>query len=433
MPPRSLPVLLDRGWGKWFRNSEDRLERMVADVLADLDSIVRGRMKKELDGLYRSETIMKPGGWRKKDREEFFVRIANSTQAAYEQIEKLLMTQMRATYFRRRKIDLSLFTKAFPWMKVVPEGTKESEVQEAPQGLPYARLTVNAGGPSASFKNFIKQGFEPGTIPGVTLSNWGQTHLTAMRTSISKMVNQAEGRKWAKKDALRKIGNQLGKDYPPRAVEANVMRVLRTQHQKAVTWSQAEIGKMNSDIVGAMIRVAGGRACISCSVLDGKVYPLGSDLNDHPNGQCSWMYKLKTPKQMGLKVPPGLEWMNKPQPLGYTPALERFKKAKASYQKQVLGKGMYKLWKETGFDLKHLETTRGGMTAIRPLFQIRTMIAQGKIPVKAAPATIPVPGPTPPSEGASLESLKTGRTAKKRRAKRKRQAAKKKKKGKGVK
>lgn len=69
-------------------------------------------------------------------------------------------------------------------------------------------------------------------------------------------------------------------------------------------------------------------ACVACLVLDGEKYELEEDMQDHPRGYCDVIAKVK-----GVPLP---EWEK---------GKDWFEKQSEDYQKKVLGKGKYELWK----------------------------------------------------------------------------------------
>lgn len=77
------------------------------------------------------------------------------------------------------------------------------------------------------------------------------------------------------------------------------------------------------------------RTCMSCLMLDGEIIPVDQVLDDHPRGRCTSIPIVKGAPPIVREM--GQEWFERQSP---------------ELQKEMLGPGMYDLWKRDGFDLK---------------------------------------------------------------------------------
>jgi hypothetical protein len=77
--------------------------------------------------------------------------------------------------------------------------------------------------------------------------------------------------------------------------------------------------------------------CMGCLMLDGQIIPLGQTLSDHPRGRCTSVPVVKGAPTITWEL--GKDW---------------FLRQPTSVQEKMMGKGMFKLWKETNFDLSDL-------------------------------------------------------------------------------
>lgn len=83
------------------------------------------------------------------------------------------------------------------------------------------------------------------------------------------------------------------------------------------------------------------RTCMSCLMLDGEKIPIDQVLDDHPRGRCTSIPIVKG-------APPIIREMGQDWFMHQSPTL----------QKEMLGTGMYDLWKKRGFDLRTIATKR---------------------------------------------------------------------------
>ena len=112
--------------------------------------------------------------------------------------------------------------------------------------------------------------------------------------------------------------------------------------------------------------VANGIVVHNCAFLDGTTYPVGSHLEDHPNGLCLFVLDIKTPAEMGFTQPaPGSSaaWKAEGQP--YPDMASRFYAMSPDEQRRMFGNdALYDLWKREGFSPEHLIVYRDGMPGV---------------------------------------------------------------------
>ncbi len=85
------------------------------------------------------------------------------------------------------------------------------------------------------------------------------------------------------------------------------------------------------------------RVCLACLLLDGKIYTLEEEMEDHPNGRCSLLPRTKTWRELGLDVDEpdfsrelGRDW---------------FLRQSAATQSDMMGPGAWQAWQDGKFVL----------------------------------------------------------------------------------
>lgn len=104
------------------------------------------------------------------------------------------------------------------------------------------------------------------------------------------------------------------------------------------------------------------RTCMSCLMLDGERIPIDQVLDDHPRGRCTSIPIVKGAPPIVREM--GQEWFERRSP---------------AVQKEMLGKGMYDLWKKNGFDLRAIAAKNynpiwGSSPRVRTLAEMQSAI-----------------------------------------------------------
>ena len=119
------------------------------------------------------------------------------------------------------------------------------------------------------------------------------------------------------KDAfLERLVAGLAKGQNPRAIArelrndfgmglSNALRIARTEQLRAYRTASRQSYEANSDVLTGWMRHSGrgGNVCMTCLMLDGTIYALATDMDDHPNGGCCMLPITKTYAELGIDAP----------------------------------------------------------------------------------------------------------------------------------
>ena len=157
---------------------------------------------------------------------------------------------------------------------------------------------------------------------------------------------------------LDELVKGLAEGKNPRAI-ASILRqefgmgltksLLITRTEQLRAYRTATLGSYNdSGVVKGWQRHAakGERTCMACIVLDGKVYDLATEMDDHPNGRCSMLPITKTYAEMGIDAP-------EPTFQDET-AREWFERQEEATQRGMMGGGMFDAWRDGRFTLDNI-------------------------------------------------------------------------------
>jgi hypothetical protein len=139
--------------------------------------------------------------------------------------------------------------------------------------------------------------------------------------------------------------------------------IARTEQLRAWRTSTAKQYE-ESGVVLYSLRVCAHsiRTCMACLLAEGEIIPLGEVLSDHPRGRCTTIPVVK-----GAEVP---QWKQGEQ---------WFLEQTEAVQKEMLGPGMYNLWKEEEFDLEILlgrsfDEVYGSAPRVKTLTEVRVLL-----------------------------------------------------------
>jgi hypothetical protein len=137
-----------------------------------------------------------------------------------------------------------------------------------------------------------------------------------------------------------------------------LLTIARTEQNRAFR-EAAYLQYKHSGVVEGFYRLAdhSGNVCAACLFAEGEFYDMdsGDRLDDHPNGRCSMVPKVK-----GFDAPDfekGIDW---------------FGNQDEDMQRQILGDGRYDAWQEGKFDLADVvvrthDDTWGGSLGVKSL------------------------------------------------------------------
>lgn len=117
------------------------------------------------------------------------------------------------------------------------------------------------------------------------------------------------------------------------------LRLARTETLRAYRAANMETYRANEDIVEGWywLSARNTRTCAMCWAMDGTFHKLGDSLDDHPNGRCTAVPKLR-----GIDLPARL------------PGVEAFDKLRDVDQFRILGPSKYAAYRKGDFRLKEL-------------------------------------------------------------------------------
>ena len=125
------------------------------------------------------------------------------------------------------------------------------------------------------------------------------------------------------------------------------LRIARTEQLRA--YRAATLGSYQaSGVVKAWQRHAarGNRTCMACIMLDGKIYQLDEQMDDHPNGRCAMLPVTATYAELGIDAP-------EPQ-FNQESAREWFERQDEGTQRTMMGNTLFDAWKEGRVDLEKI-------------------------------------------------------------------------------
>lgn len=222
-----------------------------------------------------------------------------------------------------------------------------------------ADVNVSFGGTiSKDFQKQLQSQFKAGTEPATLIKTVSQDHVREIHKQMMIGVSKGKGFQWSRDKVIKNILPKGTSDVISRKMEYNVTRIMRTSYMTAVNNdTTAFIGK-NKNIFMGSIRVADGRPCYMCTMLDGKFYPPDIPLYDeHPNGMCI-LVPLMYPPEFFLT---GKITKSPIDFFGLT-LKQKFFKATVQEQKDIFGnKSLYDLWEREQFDMDSIMYMKNGM------------------------------------------------------------------------
>lgn len=126
------------------------------------------------------------------------------------------------------------------------------------------------------------------------------------------------------------------------------LRISRTEQLRAYRAATLNAYRNSDGIVTAWERMAAIdiRTCLACIMLDGTVYELEDEMEDHPNGRCAILPITKSYAELGINAPEpnfqreqGEDW---------------FRRQPDAVQQDMMGTGKWNAWQDGHFELKDL-------------------------------------------------------------------------------
>ena len=135
------------------------------------------------------------------------------------------------------------------------------------------------------------------------------------------------------------------------------MLIARTETQRAYRAGSVQQYRDSGVVTGFMRLVKKEGACLGCLLLDGEMFDLAQEMDDHPNGRCTVV-----PIVRGMEPP---DWEKGP---------EWFENLSEAEQRRIMGDKRYELWKNgtplSAFATKAHDDVWGDMPKPTPLGEL---------------------------------------------------------------
>ena len=144
----------------------------------------------------------------------------------------------------------------------------------------------------------------------------------------------------------RKLAAELRNAYGIGLNDA--LRLSRAENLRAYRTASKTIYQDNADILTGWQRHAAknGRTCMACIMLDGTIYALATDMDDHPTGRCAMLPLTKSYAELGIDAP-------EPQ-FQDESAREWFERQPEATQRDMMGSGKFAAWQDGRFTLEDI-------------------------------------------------------------------------------
>lgn len=133
---------------------------------------------------------------------------------------------------------------------------------------------------------------------------------------------------------------------------ARALTIARTETLRAYREAAHRNYEANADVLEGWVWHAklDTRTCAACWARHGTLYPLEERLNDHPNGRCAPVPRVKSWRALGVDIPD-----ERPN---ITPGPVAFAKLKEADQRAILGKAAHAAYMDGALELKDMATER---------------------------------------------------------------------------
>lgn len=133
--------------------------------------------------------------------------------------------------------------------------------------------------------------------------------------------------------------------------------IARTETQRAYRTGATTQYRESGVVTGFMRLVKKDGACLGCLLLDGEVFEMADELDDHPNGRCT-----AVPIVRGMEPP---DWEKGP---------DWFKNQPEAKQREIMGDKRYEMWKDgtplEAFTTKHQDPVWGESPKPTPISEL---------------------------------------------------------------
>lgn len=366
------------------RGQDLAFARTIREQMLGLDDRLKGAAQRAVDDLYddpfgASPTRPLDTARRVRRQRWTFQYLRTPILDTYDVLARKAQSHVRSGFTLGAVQFRSLIAKLYParyvprkeegWIAVSNDGhldrIHETDFDEVSRLMEQGEITFEFGTGSVrdAYKDWIGKQMQSGTEPGSLIRTLGEDHVTQVKGATMEMLDKAESFKWAKGEAYKRITGRVVDPSVRTTMENDIMRIVRTSAMQGVNADISDFAERNRDVVLEMERQADGRPCPVCVLLDGKRYPLGSLLSDHPYGMCIFVPVLRTPTEMGLRVPPDIErraWAFQQREV---PSLrDRFFAMPDAEQAKVIDNAqLFKLWKDEKFPIDAIIVQRKGM------------------------------------------------------------------------
>jgi hypothetical protein len=225
-------------------------------------------------------------------------------------------------------------------------------------------VPLGTGKLTPEFKAFLNRQFQQGLDPRNRITTFTTAHVAELQNIFLSDISKGLDPTMTRDKFVRKLLKGSGDKALRKKLEFQSMRILRTSYARSAAASTSLFALRNEKIIESLERAADGRPCMSCTVLDGKRYPPGSFLDDHPMGMCVFVPVVKTLTEMGFdpsKVPPKLRAGFDHQQRGYPLWKEKFYGMPEADQRAIFGNNkLFNLWKSENFPIENLVVQKNG-------------------------------------------------------------------------
>jgi len=290
---------------------------------------------------------LNPDVWKSKQR-TYLGYYQTTINGFYDQwAKKTEALQKRAffnSFFEFRKLLNQLYPKRYRTFKNAEAFTAfygDKVARETFKDVREDDLKINLvlrSDANESFKQFLQDQIDLERPPGSLIKTISPEHTRIVQREVLLGMDQGLSHAQTRDKIVAQISTAVAGSEIRKKMEYNVMRIARSSYQQAAAAEMAYFSAQNAAMVSGIMRVADGRPCLACAMLDGKIYPVGTQIPDHPNGMCVGVPVLKTPSEMGLSIPQDLEdkiW--KGQQRKFKTLGDRFEKLTKGEKQKVFG------------------------------------------------------------------------------------------------
>lgn len=230
------------------------------------------------------------------------------------------------------------------------------------------REAIAAGERNA--QDLVRAGFPENFAVGIRFDRMPRGAVEAMvgtlqdGSPLAKLIQEAVGD--AATQFSERLVTGLAAGWNPRKLAREIrsafgmgltrsLRIARTEQLRAYR-TATQRSYQGSNVVTGWERMAtlDTRTCMACVALDGKVYRLEEEMDDHVQGRCAMLPITKTYAELGIDAP---------EP-DFTRELapDWFERQDEATQRQMMGPGMFEAWKAGQFTLTDIPKLREDAT-----------------------------------------------------------------------